>query len=73
MVKLFKKMISIVKGTWRNIFHKNNTLAEARLRICRCCDDYVVISKRMHVCHECGCVLESKARVAEEKCDKGKW
>lgn len=69
---IFNKLISIAKGTFRNIFNIKTPLSDYRLDICEHCNklrsgpfgDY---------CDECGCVVKSKTKVESEKCPLKKW
>lgn len=63
-----KKLTSILIGWWFWITNRNNTMAKERLKICAVCK-----FRRVFLCGECGCVLQAKARLPEEKCPKDKW
>lgn len=70
---IFKKIINIIIGTYRNIFKiKTNT---TRMNICKKCDHFEIstFGKKWDYCNECGCVLESKTRLENEKCPINKW
>lgn len=69
----FKKMVNIVVGTYNNIFNKNNKVARERLKICSKCSEKKYIWKLGYICKQCGCILESKTRVNNEKCPLNKW
>ena len=47
---------------------------DERINICRTCEfnDWSNDNKRLW-CRVCGCFVPAKARVADEKCPKGKW
>lgn len=73
---IFTKPLIIIKGTFNNIFNKHQDLASKRLKICMNCEYRVDIPVRhinQHVCAQCGCVLESKTTIADEKCEMNKW
>lgn len=68
------KPLTIIRGTYYNIFHKHQDLAIKRLKICAGCSHAIYLPRaRQSVCDLCGCVLESKARIDEEKCEMNKW
>ena len=73
--KFFNKILNIIKGTYYNIFKKNNELAKYRLKICEQCPERMEIGKngKTHICKQCGCILESKTRVESESCLLNKW
>jgi len=73
MIRIIKKIRNIIIGTWNNVFHRNNEIAEKRLKICYACDKCFTLSKNIKICTLCGCVLESKARVDNEKCELNLW
>lgn len=69
---MVKKIINIIKGTFYNITHKKQILADKRLSICKNCEnrkDFMLGD----VCGLCGCILDSKTRVLDEKCEMNKW
>lgn len=53
----------------KNLFVDDNIFNE-RMEICKKCDKYDSNQKR---CMECGCFLESKARIILESCPLEKW
>ena len=65
---MIKKIKNIICGTYYNIFKRNNVLAEQRMKICNDCPYKWVLNKTTSVCKQCGCILESKTRVKDEKC-----
>ena len=73
MVNVFKKIWNIIKGTYFNITRKHQDKADERLRICRGCNKTELIKGFGEVCTLCGCILESKTRVEDEKCEMNKW
>jgi hypothetical protein len=59
-----------------------NDVAEWRLGICRLCDEVVPCIRSTRLCcgpllklgrRTCGCVLESKVKLPDQKCPIGKW
>lgn len=67
------KIKNIILGTYYNIFNKNKELSCKRLDICNRCSDKTTIKKIGSICNHCGCVLNSKTTVKQEKCPIGKW
>lgn len=43
------------------------------MEICNRCNSKTRITKNVYICDLCGCVLDSKTRVKDEKCDLNKW
>ncbi len=70
---MVKKLINIIKGWYFKIFNKNEQLARKRISICKKCNSLEHIEIIGDICGECGCVLEAKARVQDEKCELNKW
>ena len=70
---MVKKLINIIKGWYYKIFNKNKELANKRIAICNQCSHKLHIEMVGDICAECGCVLEAKARVADEYCELNKW
>lgn len=73
MKKLINKLKSIVLGTYYNLCNKHNILASERLVVCNNCKERIALTKNIHLCDQCGCILESKARVKIESCPLNKW
>lgn len=71
--KMVIKIKNIFVGTYNNIFNKNKLLSTPRLLICSTCDKRVHIKGLGDCCSICGCVLQSKTRVSDEKCPNNKW
>lgn len=69
---IFKKIWNIIKGTYYNITKKEQDLATRRLEICNSCEHRKDF-KLGDMCDLCGCILESKTRVKDEKCEMNKW
>lgn len=69
---MVKKIWNIIKGTYYNITRKKQNLADKRLSICACCEHREDF-KLGDICGLCGCILESKTRVDDEKCEMNKW
>lgn len=70
---MVKKLINIIKGWWYLLFNKNEKLAKKRIAICKKCKSLEHIEMLGDICGECGCILEAKARVKDEKCELNKW
>lgn len=68
----WKVVKHIAIGWFNKITNKEEELAQKRLKICKKCSDKEVILNQ-EICGICGCVLDAKARVKDEKCLKGKW
>lgn len=45
-------------------------VAAARLALCKGCDRYFAL---MHLCAECGCVMDAKVRLPNAYCPLHKW
>lgn len=72
-MKLLNKLKNIILGTYYNICNKYSDLANERLPICNNCEYKIPLSSNISMCDQCGCILESKARVKLEKCPLNKW
>lgn len=68
----WKMVKNIIKGWFYKLFNKKQDLLDKRLPICIKCK-HNVDSSLGHICDQCGCVIDAKARVSDEKCDLGKW
>lgn len=74
MIKTFFTWVwHVIIGTYRNIFNKNTSLSDKRIKICDECDKKQQLTKRISICSECGCILESKTKVNDESCPMNKW
>lgn len=69
---ILTKPLTILKSIYFNIKHKNTDISNFRLFICNRCE-HKLPTKFGTICDRCGCILNNKTRVAEEKCDLGKW
>ena len=69
---MVKKIKHIIIGWFRKLFGIDQDLANIRLAICRQCPSRTYTSLG-YACKECGCILDAKARVEDEKCDMNKW
>ena len=63
----------ILKSIWYNITRQNDKLASKRMEICNSCEHKMTIKYVGDICSICGCILENKTRLINEKCDLGKW
>lgn len=70
--KMVNKLKNIIIGWFRKIFGIEEDLATTRLAICTKCS-YKVNTSLGYACSQCGCILDAKARVEDEKCDLDKW
>ncbi len=70
---MVKKLWNIIKGTYFNITKKHQDKANERLSICNQCPNTEYIKGLGEICKLCGCVLESKTRVDNERCEMNKW
>lgn len=63
---------NIIKGHFNRLFSRNNEVSNKRLDICRDCSnrENTIIGD---ICGICGCPLDAKTRVDDEKCDMNKW
>lgn len=73
MGNLLMKIKHIITGTYNNIFNKQQKLSKSRLLECCLCDDKKYIFGLGFICKHCGCVLNSKTTIQDEKCPVGKW
>ena len=73
VISILKKVWNIIKGWFYKIFKKKQDLATTRLEICKSCESKMKMDVLGDVCAECGCVLDAKARVSDEKCELNKW
>ena len=55
------------------MFDRNKKLSGERMEICNKCNEKTRITKNIYICGLCGCVLDSKTRVKDEKCELNKW
>lgn len=67
-----KKLWNIIVGTFRNIFNVEKDFAKSRYRKCKKCP-YIDKSIFGEYCSKCGCLIQSKIKVENEKCIIGKW
>lgn len=82
MVKIFKlwakhifsaELLHILKGNYNRVFKKEQWLFDTRYRICSSCENRESVKPIGEICGICGCPLQSKLRVKDEKCDLNKW
>lgn len=45
-------------------------VTEARMDICKACPE---LAQPVHFCKKCGCLMEAKTKLANQKCPLGKW
>ena len=70
--KMVKKIKHIIIGWVRKWLGLDQDLANIRLAICGQCPSRIHTSLG-DACDECGCILDAKTRVGDEKCDMNKW
>lgn len=63
-----KKIQNIIIGWWFWITNQYRFIAQDRLKVCAKC-----IHRKGFLCGLCGCVLQAKARLIDEKCPANKW
>ena len=51
----------------------SNNIYKERIEICKNCDKVNNYLFEMYQCSECKCVLNIKARMANQECPLGKW
>ena len=66
-------ILNILKGWYYKIFNKHEELAKKRIAICNKCSHKEHIDMVGYICNECGCILDAKTRVLDEKCELNKW
>lgn len=69
---MLTKPFTILKGIYYNITKKNQDLANKRLAECYLCKHSIYYRDSM-ICEECGCILNNKVRLENEKCVMNKW
>ena len=72
VITVLKKLWNIIKGWYYKIFNKKQGIANDRLEICHQCSNKIN-SALGDACSLCGCILDAKTRVKDEKCDIDKW
>lgn len=72
IVGIFTKPIAILRGIYYNITKQHQDLATKRLDICYKCDHCILYNRHL-ICEECGCILNNKTRLENEKCLMNKW
>lgn len=70
---MIKKIKNIIRGWYYKLIGFNWELYEQRMKQCNECSEILYITKNTKVCGQCGCVLDAKNRVIEEKCPLNKW
>lgn len=67
------KPIIILKSIYYRILNKHYDISKDRLKICKKCPKREIIKYVGDICGECGCILDNKTRIKDEKCELGKW
>lgn len=70
---MWKKIKHIIKGWYYSLRGFNYELAEQRMEQCKKCSEILYLTKNVTECNICGCFLDAKTRVEEEKCPLKKW
>ena len=63
----------IAQGWANDLLKKEEELYQKRISICKQCEYCVHIESLGDIYDECGCILDAKARVKDEKCELNKW
>ena len=66
------KRFDVLKSIYYRFSNQNQQLTENRLAICNKCEHRLIFMNEA-ICDQCGCILENKTRLKEEKCDLCKW
>lgn len=72
IIGILNHPINIIKGNWFRFNKQNNILYTDRYKHCKFCKE-LENTPIGEVCGLCGCPLDSKLRVAEEKCELNNW
>lgn len=68
-----KHPLTIIKSIYYRIYNRHYNMTNKRLKICKHCSSKESIKFVGDICGECGCILDNKTRIIDEKCDLGKW
>lgn len=68
----FRKLKNIIIGFWNLMRNNNKEISEQRIDICNSCKNKIQLYGE-DFCNICGCLIESKTRVNNEKCPIEKW
>lgn len=69
---MVRKIINIIKGTWRNLTGFQSDISKKRKEICKSCEHNIKFMGT-RICDQCGCVIDSKVTVENEQCLLNKW
>ena len=69
---IFTKPLQILKSIYYRFSNQNRQLTENRLAICNKCEHRLIFMNEA-ICDQCGCILQNKTRLINEKCDLKKW
>lgn len=72
IIGFIRHPFKIIKGNWFRLKDTNHLLYITRYSKCKVCQEKEN-SPIGELCGYCGCPLESKLRVTEEKCELNKW
>ena len=70
VVKIYNKLVNIIKGHYYNLTGKHQDIANKRLAICNKCQNKEYYKGIGDICALCGCPLQAKTRVINEQCEK---
>ena len=73
IMKFFKKIKNIILGWYFYFRGINYEVTQERLSVCNACEFSKKISKKHSICSSCGCFIQMKIRVADERCPMYKW
>ena len=66
-------MRNIIDGHLKELLRQNKEMSKERMDICKECPMFYKDELLGDRCKECGCRLNAKTRIAEEKCPLNKW
>ena len=67
---ILTKPLTILKSIYYRLLNKNKDAR--RLSICNQCE-HKLNTKFGDICDLCGCILDNKTRIEEERCELDKW
>lgn len=73
IVAIFKHPLRILKSIYYKLTNKEEEMSKDRLKICDKCREKQNIKIIGDVCGICGCILDNKTRLFNEKCEMNKW
>lgn len=70
---ILKKIKHIILGWFYYIKGYDFEVFTERMNICDVCEFREELTKKHSICSKCGCFLQAKLRVKDEKCPENKW